>query len=174
MSSLFDDIEGIAFTWSLDANVGNIKDSREKIHFRVVRNNALWKMDATHIEAALSLWLDYIYERDNESVQEESGNDWLRQDKSLKRDYSTLRSGGLMQRYNVVGWIYELQRCKKTMMATNFRKSLEFTGSIGFIDVRPDEDMPAYDSSENKTSGMYRPVQNIIIQRSQIIRILRL
>jgi hypothetical protein len=78
-----------------------------------------------HIEAALSLWLDYIYERENESVQEESGNDWLRQDKSLKRDYSTLRSGGLMQRYNVVGWIYELQRCKKNndgkQFSTEFR-----------------------------------------------------
>jgi len=60
------------------------------------------------------------------------------------------------------------------MMVNNFRQSLGFTDSIGFIDVRPDEDMPVDDSSENKTSGMYRPVQNIIIQRSQIIRILRL
>lgn len=55
MNTLFDDTERTAFTWSLNVKVGNIEDSREKIHFRVIRNNELWKMDATHIEAALSL-----------------------------------------------------------------------------------------------------------------------
>jgi len=91
MNTLFDDTERTAFTWSLNVKVGNIEDSREKIHFRVIRNNELWKMDVTHIEAALSLWLYYIYERENESAQEESGNDWLRQDKSRK--WSSLTEG---------------------------------------------------------------------------------
>jgi len=84
MNTLFDDTEHTIFTWSLKVKMGDTADSHRNIHFTVDKNKGMWEIDATYIQAALSLWLFHIYEIQDKSKQEEFGNDWLRKDKSLK------------------------------------------------------------------------------------------
>ena len=86
MNTLFNDKKG-GFTWSLGVEVD---EKAAEISLRIERPSLEqgWKIDATSIEAALSLWVYHIRstESSKKSTQKGAVNDWLRDDLELKRE----------------------------------------------------------------------------------------
>ena len=86
-----------SLTWSLMVKTDG--GSPEKIQFTAKRNPDKWHIDATYIEAALSLWLLHIHENEMARNGNAPEEDWLRKVKSsgggiiriLGRDEPSLR-----------------------------------------------------------------------------------
>ncbi|KAF8241183.1 hypothetical protein K440DRAFT_638066, partial [Wilcoxina mikolae CBS 423.85] len=157
LNTLFDHTDHSAFTWSLKVQIGDIDDNHGKIHFKVDKNNGMWEMDATHIEAALSLWLFHIHETQDKSKKEESRNDWLRKDKSLKRKIMRLLGPGGSEalRRDIKWWVGDMiYRDDKTKSneSNNVRQSSGFAGPVGFVGVEPSNTTQADDKVDNETS----------------------
>ena len=162
MNNLFDDTEHTEFTWSLRVKVGDVEDNHG-IQFKVAKKE-MWEMDATHIEAALSLWLFHISETPDKSTEEESGNDWLRKDKNLKRKIIGLLGPGKSEALSrdIKWWVGEMIRGDdkpKSNDGNNAQRSSGFTGPVGFVGVGSNDNRPANDRPDNETSGNYRPMQ---------------
>ncbi|KAF8536309.1 hypothetical protein BDD12DRAFT_291003 [Trichophaea hybrida] len=154
LNTLFDHTNHSAFTWSLKVRIGDIDG---KIRFKVDKNigiNGMWEMDATHIEAALSLWLFHIHEKD-ESKKEESRNDWLRKDKSLKRKIRRLLGPGGSEALHrdIKWWIGDIDDKTKSNESNNVRQSSGFAGPVGFAGVEPSNTTQADVKVDNETSG---------------------
>ncbi|KAF8535428.1 hypothetical protein BDD12DRAFT_892990 [Trichophaea hybrida] len=181
LNTLFDHTDHSAFTWSLKVKIGDIDDNHGKIHFKVDKNNGMWEMDATHIEAALSLWLSRIHETQDKSMKEESGNDWLRKDKSLKRKIMRLLGPGGSEalRRDIKWWvgdmIYRDDKIKSNE-GNNVRQSSGFAGpafrakslvnTVGFVGVEPSYTRQADDKVDNETSGHLTVVSNVSLESS--------
>jgi len=162
MNTLFDDTEHTEFVWSLKVKLGDIEDNHG-IQFKVAKKE-MWEMDATHIEAALSLWLFHISETQDKSTEKESGNDWLRKDKSLKRKIIGLLGPGKSEALSrdIKWWVGEIIRGDdkpKSNDGNNAQRSSGFTGPVGFVGVKSNDNGPANDRPDNETSGNYRLVQ---------------
>jgi len=162
MNTLFDDTEHTEFIWSLKVKVGDVEDNHG-IQFKVAKKE-MWEMDATHIEAALSLWLFHISETQDKSTEEESGNDWLRKDKSLKRKIIRLlgldKSKALSR--DIKWWVGDMIRGddkSKSNEGNNTQRRSGFAGPVGFVGVESNDNRPANDRPDNETSGNYRPMQ---------------
>jgi hypothetical protein len=162
MNNLFDK-EHTEFTWSLRVKVSDIEDNHGKIQFKVTKKGT-WEMDATHIEAALSLWLFHISETQDKSTEEESGNDWLRKDKSLKRKIIRLlgldKSKALSR--DIKWWVGDVipeDDKPKSNEGNNTQQRSGFASPVGFVGVESNDNRPANDRPDNETSGNYRPVQ---------------
>jgi hypothetical protein len=85
MNTLVNDERETNFVWFLKVQI----DGEEaQISFQIDKPKSKWKIDATYIEAALSLWIFHI--RENEADQKSddkkgSDVDWLREDVELNR-----------------------------------------------------------------------------------------
>ena len=170
LNTLFNGAKHSAFTWSLKVKIGDTDNDNRKIHFQVDKNNGIWEMDATHIEAALSLWLFHIHETKDENKRGRSMDDWLRKDKSLKRKITRLLGpgGSKALRRNIKWWIGDLDESKE---GSDVRQGSGFAGPIGFVGVGTTE---AGDKVDNETSGKYHSRRNVIIQQIKLIIISRL
>ena len=173
LNTLFKETDHSAFTWSLGVKVG--ANENGKIHFKAgKKNNGTWEMDATHIEAALSLWLFHIHEAGGADGNKESADDWLRKDKSSKQKIKRLLGPGGSEalRRDIKWWIGDIGD-----MAQGDRSdevSSEFAGPVGFVGVEPVGTTEAGGNVDNKTSGIYNSSRNVIIQQTNTILISRL
>jgi hypothetical protein len=160
MNILFDHIKHMTFTWSLKVKIDDID---RKIYFKVNKNNEMWEMDATHIEAALSLWLFHIYETQDESKKEEFGNDWLRKDKSLKRKIMRLLGPSASEalRRDIKWWVGNIIKTKSN-------ESLGFASRVGFVGVESSNT-----TQVDNESGNYRSSTERNNSAAKIILILR-
>jgi hypothetical protein len=123
-----------SFVWFLRVQI----DGKEaKIRFQIDKPEpkSKWKIDATYIEAALSLWIFHI--RENEARDQKSDDkkgsdvDWLREDVELNRTVVQILgpdtpSKGL--RRDINWWIGEV-------INRNDGDNKEITGPLGFIGV---------------------------------------
>ena len=173
LNTLFKETDHSAFTWSLKVNL-KIGDTsgHGKIHFKVGKNNGTWEMDATHIEAALSLWLFHIHETKETSENEGSASDWLRKDKSLKRKIGRLLGpGGSEALLRDIKWwigdVGDMIHKDKSNEGSNVRRGSEFAGPVGFVGVEPVGTTEAGGKVDNKTPGKYHSSRNVIIEQKR-------
>jgi hypothetical protein len=164
MNALFTDNKHAIFAWPLRVKVGEIEDNPktiENIRFMVEKLEGKWKIDATHIEAALSLWIFHIHETEaKDKNMKGKDNDWLRKDKDLKRKIIRLIGPGESSkalRRDIKWWIRDLigeEVIPKNNVGGNDQQSSEF-GPVGFLNVE----------SGDETSGNPHLVQIAIIQQ---------
>jgi len=142
MNALYDNSEHTRFTWALKVKIGEINDKPktvEDIHFMVEKSDKKWKIDATYIEAALSLWLFHIHDaEDDQHKKNKKGtdSDWLRKDKDAKRKIIRLISLGESSnalRRDTKWWIGDMigQDIRRN---GNDRHGTEFS-LVGFVNV---------------------------------------
>ena len=157
LNTLFKKTDHSAFTWSLKVKIGDTDDNHRKIHFTVDKRGGTWETDATHIEAALSLWLFHIQKIKDKS---KTGDDWLRKDKSLKRKIIRLLGpgGSEVLRRDIKWWIGDLD---ESGGSSNVPQGSQFTGPVGFVgvDVEPGVEPDGEVGSEE--SGGYHSSRQI-------------
>jgi hypothetical protein len=131
MNTLVNDGIETNFVWFLKVQI----DGKEaQISFQIDKPKSKWKIDATYIEAALSLWIFHI--RENEADQKSddkkgSDVDWLREDVELNRTVVQILgpdtpSKGL--RRDINWWIGEVTN-------KNNGDNKNVTGPLGFIGI---------------------------------------
>lgn len=140
MNALYDNSEHTRFTWALKVKIGEINDKPktvEDIHFMVEKLDRKWKIDATYIEAALSLWLFRIHEADadqHKENQKKTDYDWLRKDKDVRRKIVRLIGSGESLQRDIKWWIGDMVGEDSQHKSNNDRQDSEF-GPLGFVNV---------------------------------------
>ena len=180
LNTLFEEGDRTEFIWSLKVEIGD--SDHGEIRFKVGRNGTVWKMDATYIEAALSLWLFHIYvNKDDESKKEEEGgekgeseDDWLRKDKSSKRNIIRLLGPGGSEtlRRDIKWWIGDIGNKiyrDKGNEGSDVRQGPGFAGPVGFVGVEPVGTTEAGDNVDSERSGKYHSRRIEIIEQANII-----
>ena len=143
MNTLFKDKKG-GFTWSLGVEVD---DKAAKISLRIEKPSSEqgWKIDATTIEAALSLWVYHIRstESSKKSTKKGAVNDWLRDDLELKREVVQLLGPDepekTLQR-DIKWWVGDLIYMNNDTVA--HRGQAIQVGRVGFVDIESRQPAP--------------------------------
>jgi hypothetical protein len=95
MNTLFDPEKNSSFSWPLKVKT-DAEDNANEVIFKIQEQEGRWGIDATFIEAALSLWIFHIREdsgvrerqkRDREGMD----GDWLRKEKDVGRKQRNIR-----------------------------------------------------------------------------------
>ena len=141
MNTLFNDIKG-GFTWSLGVEVDE-KAAKISLRTEKPRLEQGWKIDATCIEAALSLWIYHIRftESSKKNMKKGAVNDWLRDDLELKREVVQLLGPDepekALQR-DIKWWVGDLTYVNNDSVAQRGRA----TGPVGFVNIETGQPAP--------------------------------
>ena len=143
MNTLFNDKRG-GFTWSLGVEVD---EKAAEISLRIEKPSSEqgWKIDATSIEAALSLWVYDIrsIESSKKSTKKGAVNDWLRDDLELKREVVQLLGPDepekTLQR-DIKWWVGDLIYMNNDSVAQ--RGQAIQVGPVGFVDIESRQPAP--------------------------------
>ena len=146
MNTLFNDKTG-SFTWSLGVEVdGKAAEIWLRIEKRIEKPGSEqgWKIDATSIEAALSLWVYHIRstESSKKSTKKGAFKDWLRDDLELKREVVQLLGPddlGTLQR-DIKWWVGDLVYMKNDSAA--HRGQAAQVDPVGFVDIESGQPAP--------------------------------
>ena len=142
MNTLFSDEKNrVGFTWFLDVEVGG---KAAEIPLQIIRpqSEKRWEIDATFIEAALSLWTFHIRatETSQKPMTDKGDNiDWLRHDLELKREVVQLlgpdEPSKTLQR-DINWWVGDLIYASDNPIG---QPGQGFTGPMGFANIKSNE-----------------------------------
>ena len=141
MNTLFNDKKG-GFTWFLGVEVDG-KAAKISLRTEKLSLEPEWKIDATSIEAVLSLWIYHIRstESSERSMKKGAVNDWLRDDLELKREVVQLLGPDepekTLQR-DIKWWVGDLTYVNNDSVAQRGRA----TGPVGFVNIESGQPAP--------------------------------
>ena len=128
-----------SLTWFLAVKTDGGTD--DKIQFTAKRNPDKWHIDATYIEAALSLWLLHIRETETAKDGNTPKGDWLRKAKSSKRKIIRLLGlDGSLLRRDIGWWIGDIdEEAAPPNSDGSDGQSQVSTSPVGFLGVMSDK-----------------------------------
>ena len=143
MNTLFDDCPTGRFTWFLRVQIGD-KEDKIPLQVRKPESNLEWGIDATYIEAALSLWIFHIRTSEAQKKEKRFDMDWLQENAQLKRQVFQLlgldEASGALRR-QIEWWIGDV------IYESDVPQDQGLASTVGFVNKM----------SEEQTSGT--PIQ---------------
>ena len=135
MNTFFNGHSKGSFTWFLRVQIGDMED-KIPLRIRKPESDLEWEIDATYIEAALSLWAFHI--RTSEAQKEISNEkgfdkDWLQENVQLKRQVFQLlgqdEASGALRR-DIKWWIGDVNYESAVL------QDQRFAGTVGFVNKK--------------------------------------
>ena len=143
MNTFFNNHPTGSFTWFLRVQIGD-KEDKIPLQIRKPESNLEWEIDATYIDAALSLWVFHIRttearrEKEKEKGREEKSfdMDWLQEHVQQKRQVFQLlgldKASEALRR-DIKWWIGDV------ISESAVPQIQELTGMVGFVNKKSEE-----------------------------------